>query len=200
MSDSTRTFFAIEVPEKLGQQLHQVQWALTEEVARIRWGSSNEPFHITLAFLGEVRNSDLSGLHELVAGGVARFDPLELQFVGLGAFPSAKRPRVLWAGLTARSPARFDEVRKAVAAATAKAGYPCDDDRFHPHVTLGRFKPSRHGPCDITAVVERYRTWSCGEFTASEIIGFASRPGADGPRYEVLSRGRLQGQKSPPLP
>ena len=74
------------------------------------------------------------------------------------------------------------------------------DDRFHPHVTLGRFKPGRRGPCDVTAVVERYRSWSCGDFTAFEVVGFASRLDGEGPSYEPLSRARLAGEKSKPLP
>ena len=157
-----------------------MQWALTEEVARIRWASSDERFHLTLAFLGEVRNSDLSRLAELVAASVAGFEPCELEFEGLGAFPSAKRPRVLWAGISPRNPAVFSEMRNAVVAASSKAGYSCDDDRFRPHVTLGRLKPDRRGPCDISAVVERYRSWTCGVFTASEIVGLASRTGLTG--------------------
>ena len=58
-----------------------------------------------------------------------------------------------------------------------RAATACEDDRFSPHVTLGRFKPGRRGTVDLTAIVERYRSWSCGEFTASEVVGFASRLG-----------------------
>jgi RNA 2',3'-cyclic 3'-phosphodiesterase len=199
MSETTRTFFAIEIPEPLGQELRGLQKTLALELPGCRFTGDNTPFHMTMAFLGDVRDDDLRSLHELVASSVARFEPCELRFEGLGAFPSAKRPRVLWAGIRTREGALLDEIQQAVAGASVKAGYP-PDDRFHPHVTLGRFKPDRRGPCDVAAVMEGYRSWSCGDFTAFEVVGFASRLTAKGPSYEPLGRARLEGEKSKPLP
>jgi RNA 2',3'-cyclic 3'-phosphodiesterase len=199
MSDTTRTFFAIEIPEPLGEELNRLQKTLAPELPGCRWARDNIPFHMTMAFLGDVRDLDLGRLHELVASSMGRFEPCELRFEGLGAFPSSARPRVLWAGISARKAALLDEIQRAVAGAAARAGYRADD-RFHPHVTLGRFKPGRRSPCDASAVVERYRSWSCGEFTAFEVVGFASRLTAEGPSYEPLSRARLEGEKSKSLP
>ena len=96
----------------------------------------------------------------------------------------------------AQTPEALSGVQKAVVAAAAESGCPCKDDRFSPHVTLGRFKPGRRGTLDLTAIVERYRTWSCGNFKASEVVGFASRLGRAGPTYEAVSRAHLGGEKS----
>ena len=82
-----------------------------------------------------------------------------------------------------------------VAAARPRAGYPCEDERFHPHVTLGRFKPDRRGPCDLTAVVERYRSWSCGDFTAFEVVGFASRLWTSGAELRGPQPGSPRGRE-----
>jgi 2'-5' RNA ligase len=199
MSETTRTFFAIEVPEPMEMALREVQKALAPEVPACRWTRDHTAFHMTLAFLGEVRDGDLSRLLERVASSVAGYPPCDLHFQGLGAFPSPGRPRVVWAGLPAQQPALLEEIQRGVSGAAAKAGYP-SDERFHPHVTLGRFKPGRRGPCDLTEVVERYRSWSCGVFTACEVVGFASRPTAEGPSYEPLGRARLGGEKSTPSP
>jgi RNA 2',3'-cyclic 3'-phosphodiesterase len=199
MSQTTRTFFAIEIPEPMGRALREVQRTLAPELTGCRWTSEKTPFHLTLAFLGDVRNGDLGRLVEAVATSVGQFPPCELHFEGVGAFPSPRRPRVVWAGLPAREPTLLDEIQLGVAGVAAAAGYP-SDERFHPHVTLGRFKPGRRGPCDLTEVVERYRSWSCGEFTALEVVGFASRLAAEGPSYEPLGRARLAGAKSPPSP
>jgi RNA 2',3'-cyclic 3'-phosphodiesterase len=199
MSQTTRTFFAIEIPEPMEKALRQVQKTLAPELTGCRFTRDNTAFHMTLAFLGEVRDGDLSRLLERVASSVVRYPPCELHFLGVGAFPSPGRPRVVWAGLPARQPALLEEIQSAVAGVAAKAGYP-SDERFHPHVTLGRFKPGGRGPCDLTKVVERYRSWSCGGFTACEVVGFASRPTAEGPSYEPLGRARLEGEKSTPSP
>jgi 2'-5' RNA ligase len=201
MSESTRTFFAIEIPEALGTELRRVQLTLAPETPGCRWVSGGACFHMTLAFLGEVRNRDLPRLQQLVAASVARCEPCDLHFDGLGAFPSARRPRVVWAGLLARDPSLLARIQQAAALGARSAGYACTDDRFHPHVTLGRFKPDRRSPCDLTTIVERYRSWSCGDFTANEVVGFASRPGSvGGPTYQPLCRARLEGEKSEPRP
>jgi RNA 2',3'-cyclic 3'-phosphodiesterase len=197
MGGTTRTFFAIEVPERLAEELARLQTCLDADIPGCRWASRGS-FHLTLAFLGEVPDSDLSRLQERVASRVCRFEPIGLSFEGLGAFPSPRRPSVLWAGLTARKPELLSNIRKSVVAAAAESGYPCEDERFNPHVTLGRFKPGRRGPLDLTAIVERYGSWSCGNFTAPEVVGFASRLRRAGPTYEALSRARLGCEKSGP--
>ena len=122
MGDTTRTFFAVEVPERLGLELVRLQRALFRIIPRMPLGHrAQHPFHMTLAFLGDVRNHDLSRLYELVASSVCRFEPIELRFEGLGAFPSPGRPRVLWAGISARNPELLSDIRKSVVAAAAES-------------------------------------------------------------------------------
>jgi 2'-5' RNA ligase len=195
MSETTRIFFAIAIPDRLGQDLAGLQRTLMPELPGCQWVTTM-PFHLTLAFLGDVRNRDLNDLHGFVATAVCSFEPFELELAGLGAFPSPARPRVLWAGLSARNPRFLLDIRESVVTAAEEAGCPCADDRFHPHVTLGRFKFARRGPCDLSVLMERYRTWSCGDFTAIEIIGFATRQLRGRPTYEAVSRARLEGKKS----
>jgi 2'-5' RNA ligase len=197
MGDTTRTFFAIEIPESLGRGIERLQERLTADLPGCRWAMSR-PFHMTLAFLGDVPNHYLESLQKIVASSVYRFQPFDLRFDGLGAFPSPRRGRVLWAGLAALEPAMLRELRESVVAGVKKGGHPVDEEQFHPHVTLGRFKPGRRRPCDLTTVVERYRSWSCGEFRAVDVVGFASRALGSGSVYEVLSRARLSGEKSQP--
>ena len=108
-------------------------------------------FTSTLAFLGDVRNRDLNEICQAVAAAAEPFEPFELQLEGLGAFPSLARPRVLWAGVTAPDLKPLLDLREAVVARRREAGYRPDDQRFHPHVTLGRIKPDRGGRGDLTA-------------------------------------------------
>jgi 2'-5' RNA ligase len=193
--DTTRTFIAIAVPEPLDRQLTLLQSALASEAAGWRWTSSL-PFHATLAFLGDVRNRDLSELGEAVAASAATFDSFELHLEGLGAFPTAARPRVLWAGLNARQPAPLLDLREAIVRAVLQVGYHVDDQKFHPHLTLGRIKPHRGPIGDLTGLVERYRGWSGGHFTVDEVATFASVPGPAGPSYCSLSRAPLAGKEN----
>jgi 2'-5' RNA ligase len=144
MPDSTRTFVALEVPTALGEKLRKLQERLTLDVTGVRWTTPSEPFHLTLAFLGEIPHADLHAVCRAVAEAAAGCPPLALRLEGLGAFPDPARPRVLWVGTTGPGLEPLHRLNKSVCQATAALGYPADT-RFHPHVTLGRLKP-RRGP------------------------------------------------------
>jgi len=193
--ETTRTFVAIAMPEPLNRELARLQAALSPDVHGCRW-TSILPFHATLAFLGDVRNRDLNNLGTLIAASTASFEPFEVHLECLGAFPSANRPRVLWAGLTAPNLQPLLGLREAIVRAVAQAGYRVEDPRFHPHVTLGRIKPDRGGPCDLTGLLERYRGWSTGGFTVDDVVTFASTLGPGGPSYSPISRAPLALKKS----
>lgn len=97
----------------------------------------DEKLHITLVFLGS--------LAPAVADDVARAAavpfvaaPFECTLGGLGAFPTHDRPRVLWVGVhTERD--ELSALRRLVVARLAASGVTgLADERFHPHVTVGR--------------------------------------------------------------
>ena len=57
MGATTRTFFAIEIPETSGSSLRGCSDRLVAELPGCRWTTST-PFHMTLAFLGDVPDVD----------------------------------------------------------------------------------------------------------------------------------------------
>jgi 2'-5' RNA ligase len=196
MRETTRTFIAIPIPDPIGTKLGQKQVELTPTVPGCRW-TTGAPFHLTLAFLGDVRNRDLDELCRNVAAATEPFERFELELKGLGAFPSLQKPRVIWAGITAIDLNPLLELRKAVVQAATQAGYRPDDLRFHPHITLGRIKSDRgHQAPDLSAVVDREQTWSAGRFTAVEVVTYASTLDPKGPTYAPLGRARLAGKKT----
>jgi RNA 2',3'-cyclic 3'-phosphodiesterase len=203
MSDCTRTFVAISLPDRLDRKLSDCQAMLAPGSPGFRW-ASGRPFHATLAFLGDVNNRDLSRVCESIQASVADFKPIELALDGLGAFPNPKRPRVIWAGLTTPAPApatsRLIELHRAVVQAVTRAGYrPDDDDKeFHPHVTLGRLKTARGRPTDLTSLLERHNTDIAGTFTATEVLTLASTLGPAGPSYTTLARAALKCENGAP--
>jgi RNA 2',3'-cyclic 3'-phosphodiesterase len=201
MPRTTRTFIAVAIPEPLGQKLTRLQTLLASEVPAARW-SSTPPFHMTLAFLGDVADSDLDAVCRAVAEAASPFSPFELRLEGVGAFPNPSRPRVIWAGLTAPDLTPLLNLQKAIAKGVGKVGYRPDDQKFTPHTTLGRIKSDRRGPrpADLIEVLEPYRTWEGGSFTVSEVITFASTLTPEGPIYARLARAPLAGKKTEPSP
>src|SRR6202030_3203175 len=61
-----------------------------------------ENLHVTLKFIGHIDPAVLDPIRATLAK-LCSNGPVDLRFRGLGFFPNAKRPRVLWAG-TAASP------------------------------------------------------------------------------------------------
>ncbi len=198
MPETTRTFIAIPIPDAIGSQLARWQHSLGPQIPSCRWDETR-PFHITLAFLGEVDNSDLNSLCRAVSSALESSPRFELKIVGLGVFPSPDRPRVVWAGIQADDLAPLTRLRAEVVQAVTQAGYRPDDDRFHPHVTLGRIKPDRRSkPHDLTNLLRREQVRSGGSFRVDEVITYSSVLDPGGPTYAPLGRARLHSKKDEP--
>jgi 2'-5' RNA ligase len=194
MARTTRTFIAVAVPDVLGQKLSRLQSLLAPDLPDARW-STIPPFHLTLAFLGDVEDTDLVDVCRVTAASSASIEPFPIRLEGLGTFPNPTRPRVVWVGATGPGVAPLEGLQKEVVKAVRSIDCPPDDDRFHPHVTLGRLKPGRGPSPDMTPLLKHYRTWAAGSFTIAEVVVFSSTLTPDGPAYAPLGRAPLRGRK-----
>lgn len=191
---TTRTFIAAVVPESLGVKLTRLQSLVAAGVPGIRW-STVSPFHITLAFLGDVDNSELNAVCLAVGQAAKGHPPLELRLEGLGVFPNPQKARTLWVGLTGEGRSPLVDLQKSIATAVGAAGYPPDDQVFQPHITIGRVSRGPRPASELTSALNHYRTWSAGSFTLREVVTFASTLTRDGPVYAPLARAPLAGGK-----
>jgi len=95
-----------------------------------------ESYHLTLKFLGNVDQRRLEGIKQVVeqvAAGTRRF---ELELKGFGAFPTIRKPRVLWVGANPSPALRC--LKQDVEWGLADRGFEKETRAFHPHVTVGR--------------------------------------------------------------
>jgi len=112
--------------------------ALARDVAWV--GRDN--VHLTLKFLGGVEASRLDAVAAALRAAVAERAAFHLVLRGLGAFPSAGRPRVLWAGV-GEGAAAMGDLAGRVDAALAPLGFPRELRPFAAHATLGRVRAPR---------------------------------------------------------
>src|SRR5258708_454508 len=98
MPRTTRTFIALPVPAAIRSKLEGLRLSLGPELQRARWGGP-DGFRLTLAFLGDVADTDLNAVCLAVAEVVRDRPRFDLTVRGLGTFPDPSRPRVLWAGI-----------------------------------------------------------------------------------------------------
>jgi 2'-5' RNA ligase len=193
MPQTTRTFIAVEVPPEGRERIERLIGRLAPDVKGPRWVAA-ENLHLTLAFLGDVRDPDLDAVCRAVTGAAGPFGPLELGLEGLGCFGSPDRPRTLWLGVKGPGLESLKALQKDIAAAVARAGYRADD-RFDAHVTLARFKAGRGPAPNLTATLEKHRAWSGGAWRVEEVVTFASTLTPEGPVYAPLAKAHLRGEK-----
>jgi 2'-5' RNA ligase len=193
MVDTIRSFIAIAVPDPVERALSRWQAELAPELPSCRWTPAL-PLHITLVFLGETTQEERMAIDKAVGPALVTLEPWEIEIAGLGAFPSLARPRVLWAGVAAPGHARLIESHRLVMGALAEIDIRPDDTRFHPHVTLGRFKYGSSPT--LSRLKPSHIEQSAGRFPVTAVGLYGSTLGQSGAHYVRLGHYPLGGWKS----
>lgn len=133
-----RLFVAIPVPEPMVEELKRAQHELKSATpsAEIRW-SPPKHFHLTLKFLGEVAPDRVPDLEKAIAAACTGFAAMRMASTGIGFFPNAAKPRVIWAG--ADDPqGRLARLAHALETAVQSFTSESKTESFVGHITLGR--------------------------------------------------------------
>jgi 2'-5' RNA ligase len=137
-----RLFVAVELSDPVRASLEEIISRLRHETARANMAANarfiaTQVAHLTLAFLGETaeeRLPDLCSSLERTEG----FPSFEFALSGLGAFPSAGRAKVLWAGVAAGA-GRLGELAGAIRR-NLSGSFPLEEREYIPHITVCRFR------------------------------------------------------------
>lgn len=173
-----RLFIAVPVDEIVQSNLARVSKAT--KVRGASWAKA-ENLHVTLAFLGDVEERRFIDVEDAVYAAAEQCAPeLNLIAQGLGAFPNEMRAKVFWAGLEGDVP-QLMALQAALASELKAASIDFDDKRFHPHITLARFRQPQ--PVPVSSV----RFEQFGEWQATEIQIIESVLQPAGSKYFVRS-------------
>lgn len=124
---------ALEVITSLEKTIGQLKQRIPGSV--VRWVPA-ENIHLTLKFLGDVPIANLDPLKRNLQDETGKHSAFDIQVQGIGAFPSIRKPRVIWSGIEA--PAELAALQQAIDLGTASLGYASEERDFSPHLTLGR--------------------------------------------------------------
>lgn len=185
-----RVFIAIDFPDPIRTALGRLQQRLLPDVPEFRW-TAPHLLHATLAFLGEVPDETIPAVSRAVAEPAAHVEPFELAVGGLGAFPSQRRARVIWAGLAGPGLERLKRLQGDLVNALTRAAAPPADTRFSPHITIGRSRSSQGPNPDLSTRLARHCPWDGGRFRVTELVTYSSVLGPGGPEYTALARAAL---------
>ena len=130
-----RLFVAVNFPASVRQALSRLVSELSDARLPVRW-TPEENFHLTLRWLGHHDQAVVDAVGRALAGTAADTRPFETEFGLVGAFPSPRRPRVIWIAIEAGPRLRL--LRDQLERRLAGEGFGRDERSFRPHVTLGR--------------------------------------------------------------
>jgi len=159
----------VPVPDPVRNAILQIQNQLRQSLSGIGW-TRPETIHLTLQFFGDSTEEELAEIGRIMLSIGRLFTPFEVSVQGVGAFPSAARPRVVWVGLE-KHPELLDLYTR-LQEELEKAGRVAEGRPFTPHLTLGRFR-QRTGP--VVRQLEPFRAASCGSLPVDRIVLFESR-------------------------
>lgn len=182
---SLRLFVAFEVPEEAQRAIDEAVAPLRERFPKARWVPT-ENRHVTLKFLGQTWPRLRGWVEEQVATVASHADPIATRLTTIGAFPSGRRARVLWAGLE-DGEGGLSGLATALDDALAKEFRP-ETRAFTAHCTVARSEPPlRLEEADLDLPLGSV------SFTISRIALLRSHLRRPAPRYESLLVAPLAG-------
>ena len=143
---NVRTFVAVFPPPEVRETLVRAARKLPVG-GEVRWVRPAN-VHLTLKFLGDVAEADLSRVAEVLEEIRGRHEPFEVALCGFGAFPSGRRARIFWAGIGEGSE-RLRALARDVEDSLEPLGFEREARPYTPHLTLGR---ARGRPASLDAV------------------------------------------------
>jgi len=158
-----RAFIAIDIPQIIKEKMSSLQQELKKSGADIRWTKAMG-IHLTLKFLGEVKEEKAKEIIDQLKAHIPSFDSLKINLRRLGGFPNLNRPRVIWLGVETIG-AGLKQLQREIERSLQSLGFPPESRDFKPHLTLGRVKSFR-GQALLLEMIKEKADIELGEFTA----------------------------------
>lgn len=190
-----RTFIAVDLPSSVLEALGQISSQLQEKLpgSSVRW-VNYEKMHLTLKFLGDISRENIGMVEKILETEASKKGVMEIGIGGIGAFPKARHPRVIWIGVEA--PQDLFDLRRGIEDGVARLGYSYDKYEFTPHLTLGRIsrKASARDVRLVGDVLHEFQVGFIGVARIEAVHLYKSDLQPDGALYTRLYSAKLQEQ------
>ncbi|HEY4760020.1 MAG TPA: RNA 2',3'-cyclic phosphodiesterase [Thermoguttaceae bacterium] len=186
-----RTFIAVEIDSALRARAKELIDILRASGADVKWVETHN-IHLTLQFLGDVPEQQVTAVCKAVEQGAAQVQPFELEVGGAGAFPNTNRPRTIWIGAK-EGHEHMVELHDNVALLLAEMDYRDEERRFQTHLTIGRVRGGKN-IVTLGQLLKQHADFQVGRMQVEKATIFSSRLEHGGPIYEVLGTARLCGK------
>jgi 2'-5' RNA ligase len=185
-----RVFLAINPPPELRRAAWDATAPLRELAPDIGWVAEPK-IHLTLKFIGTMEQDALPALADAMVA-IARTHAAPMVHVSsVGAFPTFRRPRVIWMGIEPEP--RLELLHHDIEVACDTLGHELEGRPYRPHLTLGRVR--KPAPLEdlkkLRAAATRIRF--SDEFLGRSIDVMESIPGPGGSTYRLVASAPMRG-------
>jgi 2'-5' RNA ligase len=179
-----RLFIAVFPPADLQAAAYRAADPMRPGHDAVAW-VRKENLHYTMRFLGDVDGAGAVRAATAMRDAAASRHKFGAALGGFGAFPSAKRARVLWIGmLQGAEPMRL--LASALDASLVRHGFEPAEESFEPHLTVGRVR----APGDWTArLLDAPTVEARFQVDRMKLVSSVLAPG--GSRYETVDEAVL---------
>jgi 2'-5' RNA ligase len=183
-----RSFIAIDLPPGIKEAIKDVVRELSPGSSGIRWVPV-ENIHLTLKFLGEVKEDLVPKVEKQLRLSAERYQAFNITVKGAGAFPSLRRPNVLWIGIEASE--GLSSLFSDIDAGMSRLGFEPETRRFSPHLTIGRIR-DENGTEPAIRGLSTYKDTIFGTIDVQEIRLMKSVLKPAGAEYSSVADIRLK--------
>jgi RNA 2',3'-cyclic 3'-phosphodiesterase len=183
-----RAFISINIDEETKKKIREIQNDVKSHLDEftknsIKW-EEYDKFHITLFFLGDVIEKQISiVLNELnILDTDKKYGKMNFKGTELNAFPNLKNPRVLIIELINAGNRVFD-LYEDIYNSLSKCGFKADK-KFHPHITLGRVRKDKK----IRFKKIEEKKIEDLEFVINDFFLMESKIDSSGSKYNVIKK------------
>ena len=182
MPEEIRSFLAFDIDsESVLKRMTEVQGLLVKTGADLKVVEPKN-IHMTLRFLGNISPGTVDRIFE----GMKRvqFVPFDVKIRGVGAFPNARYPRVVWAGITEGAD-QLRSIFSQLEPSLRSLGFAPDPKGFSPHLTIARVRSGRN-KAELARFISENEEYEFGVVRAACLRLKKSDLTRQGPIYSTL--------------
>lgn len=178
-----RTFIAIDLPKNIKDSIAQFVEQLKLKGYRLNF-TKNDNLHITVKFLGELPNENISNIIEFLDKTTSRYKQFEIILNKSGLFKNIKDPRILWIGQD--NNIYFENIASGIDEIFAKENHIC-------HITIARLKNNIQPQIkELLSLTENFVQKNHLSFKVEELCLFESILHSPSPIYKQIEKFKLK--------
>ena len=136
--EKIRTFIALEISDKVRDELSRIESMLKKVDANVKWVKPDS-VHLTLKFLGYIDEEKVQVISKHLENIASGSHPFKMVLEKIGVFPHWNYPKVVWVGISEVA-GEAKEIAAMVDEAMAGEGFEKEKRPFSPHLTIGRVR------------------------------------------------------------